>query len=154
MNYSNPSLLRKENGVGFDLGNYVVDQLSRGLIAEIWTGPKVNEVAHPTLASDGAEMLLRLAEYAGSGIFHCWGRRSGESPAIGLPFGGCLCESIGTLIVPVPTDPFVLDHYRHVQIPFRIVSKNDKTCEALGRRTYNVLEGLSDFKGQWDAFHA
>ena len=153
MNYSNPSLLRKENGVGFDLGNYVVDQLSRGLIAEIWTGPKVNEVAHPTLASDGAEMLLRLAEYAGSGIFHCWG----DEAVSRLQLAYHLADVFGvdrSLIVPVPTDPFVLDHYRHVQIPFRIVSNNDKTCEALGRRTYNVLEGLSDFKGQWDAFHA
>ncbi len=153
LNYSNPALLRKENGLGFDLGNYVVDQLSRGLIAEIWTGPKVNEVAHPTLASDGAEMLLRLAEHDENGIFHCWGSEAVSR----LQLAHHLADVFAidhTLIAPVPTDPYVLDRYRHVRIPFRIVTSNEKTCAALGRTTYTVLDGLRDFKAQWDAFHA
>ncbi|MCY3779316.1 MAG: sugar nucleotide-binding protein [Chloroflexi bacterium] len=152
INYSSPSLLRKKNDLGFDLGNYVVDQLSRGLIAEIWTGPKVNEVAHPTLASDGAEMLLRLAEHDENGIFHCWG---GEAVSR-LQFAYHFADTFNvdrTLIVPVPTDPHVLDHYRHIRIPFRIVSNNEKTCKALGRGTYKVLDGMRDYKAQWDAFH-
>ena len=49
INYSNPSLLRKDNGLGFDYGNFVIDRLSKGLVAPIWTGPKVNDIAHPTL---------------------------------------------------------------------------------------------------------
>ena len=152
LNYSNPSLLRKANDVGFDLGNYVVDQLSRGLIAEIWTGPKVNETAHPTLASDGAEMLLRLAEHDENGIFHCWGSEAVSR----LQFAYHFADVFGvdrTLIVPVPTDPVVLDRYRHIRIPFRIVTSNEKTCAALGRQTVNVLEGMRDLKAQWDAFH-
>ena len=51
LNYSNPSLLRKFNDLGFNIGNYIVDQLSRGLIAEIWTGPNVNFISHPTPSS-------------------------------------------------------------------------------------------------------
>ena len=151
INYSSPSLLRKKNDVGFDLGNYVVDQLSRGLIAEIWTGPNVNDVAHPTLASDGAEMLLRLAEHDENGIFHCWG----SEPVSRLQFAYHFADAFKvdrTLIVPVATDPVVLDRYRHIRIPFRIVSSNEKTCRALGRRTYNIRDGLRDFKAQWDAF--
>ena len=151
LNYSNPSLLRKGNDVGFDLGNYVVDQLARGLIAEIWTGPKVNETAHPTLASDGAEMLLRLAEHDENGIFHCWGSEAVSR----LQFAYHFADVFGvdrTLIVPVPTDPVVLDRYRHMRIPFRIVTSNEKTCAALGRQTVNVLEGMRELKAQWDAF--
>ncbi len=151
INYSSPSLLRKKNDVGFDLGNYVVDQLSRGLIAEIWTGPNVNDVAHPTLASDGAEMLLRLAEHDENGIFHCWG----SEPVSRLQFAYHFADAFKvdrTLIVPVATDPVVLDRYRHIRIPFRIVSSNEKTCRALGRRTYDIRDGLRDFKAQWDAF--
>ncbi len=152
INYSSPSLLRKQNDVGFDLGNYVVDQLSRGLVAEIWTGPKVNDVAHPTLASDGAEMLLRLAEHDENGIFHCWG-----SEAVGrLQFAFHFADAFQvdrTLIAPVPTDPQVLDRYRHIRIPFRTVSSNEKTSKALGRSTYKVLDGMRDYKAQWDAFH-
>ena len=55
--------------------------------------------------------------------------------------------------MPVPTDPHVLDRYRHMRIPFRIVSSNEKTCEALGRSTYKVLDGMRDYKAQWDEFH-
>jgi dTDP-4-dehydrorhamnose reductase len=152
LNYSNPSLLRKSNDVGFDLGNYVVDQLSRGLIAEIWTGPKVNEVAHPTLASDGAEMLLRLAEHDENGIFHCWGSESISRLQLAFHMADVF-EVDRSLIVPVPTDPQVLDRYRHMRIPFRIVTSNEKTCKALGRKTVNVLEGLQALKAQRDAFH-
>ena len=153
INYSTPSLLRKGNDVGFDLGNYVVDQLSQGLIAEIWTGPKVNEVAHPTLASDGAEMLLRLAEHDENGIFHCWGSEAVSRLQFAYHFADTF-QVDRTLIVPVPTDPAVLDRYRHINIPFRIVTSNEKTSKALGRSTYKVLEGMRDYKAQWDAFHA
>ncbi len=152
LNYSNPSLLRKQNDVGFDLGNYVVDQLSRGLIAEIWTGPKVNEVAHPTLASDGAEMLLRLAEHDENGIFHCWGSEAISRLQLAFHFADVFGVD-RTLIVPVPTDPVVLDRYRHIRIPFRIVTSNEKTCAALGRKTLNVSDGMRELKAQWDAFH-
>lgn len=153
LNYSNPSLLRKKNDVGFDLGNYVIDQLSQGLIAEIWTGPKVNEVAHPTLASDGADMLLRLAEHDENGIFHCWGSEAVSRLQLAHHFADVF-EIDRALIVPVPTDPHVLDGYRHIQIPFRIVSSNERSCHALGRTTHKALPGLHDFKQQWDAFHA
>lgn len=152
INYSSPSLLRKENDVGFDLGNYVIDQLSQGLIAEIWTGPKVNDVAHPTLASDGAEMLLRLAEHDEDGIFHCWGSEAVSR----LQFAYHFADTFGvdrTLILPVATDPVVLDRYRHMRIPFRIVSSNESTCQALGRTTYHIRDGMRDFKAQWDAFY-
>ena len=152
LNYSNPSLLRKQNDVGFDLGNYVVDQLSRGLIAEIWTGPKVNEVAHPTLASDGAEMLLRLAEHDENGIFHCWGSEAISRLQLAYHFADVFGVD-RTLIVPAPTDPVVLDRYRHIRIPFRIVTSNEKTCAALGRKTLNVSDGMRELKAQWDAFH-
>ena len=97
----------------------------RGLIAEIWTGPKVNEIAHPTLASDGAEMLLRLAEHDESGIFHCWGSEAVSRLQLAYHMADIFAVD-RTLIVPVPTDPFVLDRYRHVRIPFRIVASNEK----------------------------
>ena len=153
INYSNPSLLRKANDVGFDLGNYVIDQLSRGLIAEIWMGPNVNDVAHPTLASDGAAMLLRLAEHNDSGIFHCWGSEAVSRLQFAHHFA-TVFEIERSLILPTPTDPVVLDRYWHIRIPFRIVSSNAESCEALGRRTFDVLHGMRDFKAQWDAFYA
>ena len=152
INYSNPSLLRKDNGVGFDMGNYVLDRLSQNLVATIWTGPKVNDVANPTLASDGAEMVMRLMSYDGNGIYHCFG----SEPVSRLQFAYHLADVFGidrTLIVPIPTDPIVLDAYRHIEVPFRTVASTQKTSQALGRTAHNVLEGIHDYKKQWDAFH-
>ena len=153
LNYSNPSLLRKDNGLGFDYGNFVIDRLSQGLVAPIWTGPKVNDIAHPTLASDGADMLLRLAEHEGNGIFHCFGSEAVSR----LQFAHYLADLFKVnhaLIAPVATDPEVLDANRHIRIPFRIIASTEKTSTVLGRTAYNVLEGLRDFKQQWDEFYA
>lgn len=153
LNYSNPSLLRKDNGLGFDFPNFVIDRLSNGLVAPIWTGPKVNDVAHPTLASDGAEMLLRLAEYDGNGIFHCWGSESISRLEL-AHYLADLFDVNHALIASIPTDAIVLDANRHIQIPFRIYSSTEKTSQKLGRKAYNIWEGLHDFKAQWDAFFA
>jgi dTDP-4-dehydrorhamnose reductase len=153
LNYSNPSLLRKENGLGFDYGNYVIDRLSRGLVAPIWVGPKVNDIAHPTLASDGAELLLRLAEHNNNGIFHCFGSEAVSR----LQFAHYLADMFDVnpaLIAPVPTDPIVLDKHRHIGIPFRIVASTERTTRALGRKAYNVIGGLRDFRSQWDEFYS
>ncbi len=153
LNYSNPSLLRKDNGMGFDFINYVIDQLSNNRVAEIWTGPKVNEVAHGTLASDGADMLLRVANYDGNGIFHCWGSEAISRLQLAHHLAD-LFDVNHALIAPVPTDPKVLDAHRHVSIPFRIVTSIEKTAKRLGRQALGVQDALHDFKKQWDAFYA
>lgn len=152
INYSNPSLLRKGNQVGFDLGNFIVDRLTQGLVAPVWTGPKINDTANTTLASDGAEMLLRLAEHDGTGIFHCFG----SEPTTRLDFAHRIADIFGinhALLAPVETDPQVVDAFRHIAIPFRTVCSTEKTSQALGRTAYNVVDGLKDYKQQWDEFY-
>ena len=153
VNYSNPELLFVDNSLGFAQANYIVDRLARGEIAEIWMGPNVNDTAHPTLASDCAEMLLRLAESDANGIFHCFG-----SEAITrLQLAYQAADVFGfdrSLIVATPTDPAELERWREVRIPFRTIASGEKTYAALGRRTADVSEGLSDFKRQWTAFNA
>jgi dTDP-4-dehydrorhamnose reductase len=151
LNYSNPSLLRKDNGLGFDFGNFVIDHISKGLVAPVWMGPKVNDVANPTLASDGADMLLRLAQHDGNGIFHCFG----SEPVSRLQFAHHLADLFEVdhaLIAPIPTDPQVLDAHRHIGIPFRTRASTEKTSQALGRKSFGILEGLKTFKQEWDAF--
>lgn len=153
INYSNPSLLRKDNAIGFDLGNFIIDRLTQGFVAPIWIGPKVNDAANTTLASDGAEMLLRLAEHDGTGIFHCFGSEATTR----LEFAHRIADLFDVnhaLLAPVPTDPTVLEAIRHINVPFRIVASTEKTAKALGRKAYNVQEGLLDYKQQWDEFYA
>ncbi len=153
INYAIPRLLMKENHLGFPITNYIIDQLSQGQVAEVWTGPKVNDMAHASLASDGAELLLRLAEHGENGIFHCWG----SEPASRLTLAHTIADVFGydhALITPMPTDPLVLDHFRHLRIPFRTVANSEKTYKALGRRSYNLAEGLRAFRQELAAFQS
>ncbi len=153
LNFVAPSLARKDNGLGFDFSVYVIYRLAAGLPATVWTGPQVNDIAHPTLASDCADMLLRLAQVNENGIFHCFG-----SEAIGRVD---LAHKIATafnadpaLINTTYTDPEVLDIYRRIGIPFRTIASTEKTAQVLGRRAFNVTEGLAAFRREWDEFWA
>ena len=151
LNYAAPSLLRMENGLGFDFSVYVMHRLTAGLPAEVWTGPKVNDQAHPTLASDCADMLLRLAQHEGSGIFHCFG--SAWTSRIDLAHQiAAVFKADPALIMPTRTDQAVLDQMRHIGIPYRTRASTELTAKALGRRAFNVVEGLEAFRQEWDAF--
>ncbi len=151
LNYAAPSLLRKENGLGFDFSVYVIHRLAAGLPAVVWTGPKVNDEAHPTLASDCADMLLRLAQHDGNGIFHCFGsewiNRIDLAHQIAAAF-----DADPALIAPTRTDQAVLDEMRHIAIPYRTRASTERTAEALGRRALNVAEGLRAFRQEWETF--
>ncbi len=153
LNYAAPSLARKDNGLGFDFSVYVIYRLAAGLPAEVWTGPKVNDIAHPTLASDCADMLLRLAQHddTGGSIFHCCGseaiNRIDLSHQIAAAF-----DAEPALIMPTRSDEAVLDQMRHIGIPYRTRMSTERTAAALGRRALNVKEGLAAFKQEWDEF--
>jgi dTDP-4-dehydrorhamnose reductase len=147
------SLTRRDQGLGFDMGNYVIKRLMAGQVADVWAGPKVNDVAHATLASDGADMLLRLARHEENGIFHCWGSESISR----LDFALMLAEAFGYepgLVKPVPTDPEVLKTHVNVRIPFRIRASNEQTVTALGREPLKLKEAVSKFKQEWDDLNA
>lgn len=151
INYINPSLLRADQGLGFDLGNYMIERLTQGKIADVWTGPNVNEIANPTLASDGADMLLRLAHSPHTGIFHCFGSESVSR----LEFVRTVAEVFEadpTLIMPVPTDAEVLVAHADIRIPFRTQASVEKTAQLLGRRSYTVKEAMQDYRQQWEMF--
>ncbi len=150
-NYAAPSLLRQENGLGFDFSVYVIHRLAAGRPAAIWMGPKVNDAAHPTLASDAADMLLRLAQHSGNGIFHCFGSECINRIDLAHNIAAVF-EANPALIMPVPTDPTVLDQHRHIGIPFRTRASTEQTAQALGRRALTVIEGLRAFRQEWDEF--
>jgi len=151
LNYAAPSLARVENGLGFDFSVYVIYRLAAGLPAEVWTGPKVNDVAHPTLASDCADMLLRLAQYDGCGLFHCFGSEAINRIDLSHQIAGAF-DADPNLIMPTRTDEAVLDQMRHIGIPYRTRMSTERTAKALGRRAYNVKEGLGAFRQEWDEF--
>ena len=151
LNYAAPSLARKDNGLGFDFSVYVICRLAKGLPATVWTGPKVNDIAHPTLASDCADMLLRLAQHDENGIFHCFGSEAISRVELAHKIAAAF-DADPALINTTHTDPEVLDAHRHIGIPFRTIASTENTSKALGRRSFNVEEGLNAFRNEWDAF--
>jgi dTDP-4-dehydrorhamnose reductase len=64
----------REQDAGF---GYFVAALVRTLRAgerfTVWEGPDVNMIATPTLASDAAELIARIAAGRHRGVFHCCG---------------------------------------------------------------------------------
>jgi len=153
INYAIPRLLRKDQGLGFDLGNWLIDQLSHKRVAPVWMGPNVNDVANPTLASDGADMLIRLAQHDQNGIFHCFGSESVNR----LEFAHAIADIFNVdagLIHAVPTDPEVLAVHANIRVPFRTRASIDKTATALGRYALDNREAMLQYKGEWEEFHA
>jgi dTDP-4-dehydrorhamnose reductase len=67
----------RDQDAGF---GYFVAALVRALRAgerfTVWEGPHINNLATPTLASDAAQLIRRIAEGQHRGIFHCCGGES------------------------------------------------------------------------------
>lgn len=59
----------------------VLNSLQRGEPFQVWLGDNVNQRANPTLASDTADMILKIAQTDAQGIFHCIGGESIERMA-------------------------------------------------------------------------
>lgn len=75
--------LPRQQDAGF--GYFVaalVQTLRAGRTFTVWEGPDLNQVATPTLASDGADLLARLAASDLTGIFHCCGGEHADRAAL------------------------------------------------------------------------
>jgi dTDP-4-dehydrorhamnose reductase len=65
----------QDAGFGFFVAS-LVDALSAGTPFTVWEADAINMRATPSLASESAEMMLRLAQAGARGIFHCCGGES------------------------------------------------------------------------------
>jgi dTDP-4-dehydrorhamnose reductase len=151
INYAIPSMTRWEQGVGYgDLPNYYVDRFTKKQPVEVWTDG-TNEEANPTLATDGADMVLRLALRDEKGIFHCFGcepiNRLNLAERVAEVFNGDK-----SLIQSVPLPEHIRQELADIRIPYRGRASTDKTTKVLGRKSLNVVDGLKQFKQEWEAF--
>ena len=96
-------------------------------------------------------MLLRLAAHDGNGVFHCFGSEAINRIDLAHQIAAAF-KADPALIMPTRTDQAVLDEYRHVGIPYRTRMSTERTAQALGRRAFNVNEGLTKFRAEWDEF--
>ena len=96
-------------------------------------------------------MLLRLAHHNGCGVFHCCGSEAISRIDLAHQIAAAF-DADTALIMPTRTDESVLDQMRHIGIPYRTRMSSDRTAKALGRRAFNVKEGLAAFREEWDEF--
>lgn len=76
--WARPGIPREQDaGFGYFLGP-VVDALSAGKEFVVWTGEGLNTIATPSLASDSAARIGRIAELDLDGVFHCVGAESAD----------------------------------------------------------------------------
>lgn len=151
LNYAIPSMTKWDQGLGFgDLPTYYVRQFVHNQPVDVWMEGNLNVLAHPTLASNAAEILMLLARHDGNGTFHCFGSeaidRLDMAKRVAKIFNGD--ES---LIREVPIDEGVVKAHELVPMPYKLNSSVDKTAEALGQRSFNVVEGLQSLKEQIEA---
>jgi dTDP-4-dehydrorhamnose reductase len=62
----------QDAGFGYLVAS-LVKELRAGRRFRVWTGPGLNTVATPTLASDAAELIWRALDRGATGILHCCG---------------------------------------------------------------------------------
>ncbi|UCH24409.1 MAG: sugar nucleotide-binding protein, partial [Trueperaceae bacterium] len=148
LNRAIPSATRWDQGIGLgDLPNYYVKQFHRGEPVEVWSTGAVNEAAHPTLASDAAEMLVKLARSTLRGTFHTCGSESCTRTALAHRCARVFGGDPG-LIQEVALDPEVARQHADIRPPYRLVMSVDKTAQLLDHRAYGVDGGLEVFKRQ------
>jgi dTDP-4-dehydrorhamnose reductase len=70
-----PELQLMQNAGFGNLVKHVVDTLRDGRSFAVWV-EEVNEVGTPTLATDAAEMILKIIRFDQKGVFHCCGGES------------------------------------------------------------------------------
>jgi dTDP-4-dehydrorhamnose reductase len=63
---------RQDAGFGYFVAA-LVDSLRAARPFTVWESPRINEIATPTLASDGARLIARIVERGLTGTFHCCG---------------------------------------------------------------------------------
>ena len=73
----------QDAGFGYFVAS-IVRALRAGERFTVWEGPGINMVATPTLASDAAALIARIAAGGHTGVFHCCGGESVDRRGLAL----------------------------------------------------------------------
>jgi dTDP-4-dehydrorhamnose reductase len=100
----------QDAGFGYFVAS-IVRALRAGERFTVWEGPDINNVATPTLASDAAELIARIAAGGHRGIFHCCGGESVSRRELALRTVEVFGLDGGLLdFGPAPEQPWLVPH--------------------------------------------
>lgn len=120
---------RQDPGFGYFAAS-LVDALRRGERFTVWESDSINMIATPSLASDSAEMILRIGERRLTGVFHCCGRDA----VTRMELARLTCEVFGldsSLLRSGPPDPVAMPG---VPIPYDTSITAPRTSRLLERQ--------------------
>jgi dTDP-4-dehydrorhamnose reductase len=123
------------------LAGAIVDALRDGRPFAVWQAP-VNMVATPSLASDSAEMMLRIVERDLTGIFHCCGGQTVDR----MEFARAVARVFELDADLLRSSPADLSATGPAPIPIDTSLDATATSEALGYSLPDVDTLLSRFR--------
>jgi dTDP-4-dehydrorhamnose reductase len=140
---------RQDAGFGYLVAS-LVESLRAGRKFAVWESPSINMVATPTLASDAAALLWRIATGGHQGIFHCCGGESVDRRTLARLAVEAfeLDEGMLELGVPYPDDP------PPAPVPYDTSLDASATAARLGVRLPGVGELLGRMRAELDAIGA
>lgn len=147
VHWARPSAPRAQDaGFGYLVAS-IVESLSAGEPFTVWDSPDINMVATPSLASECAEMMWRIAESSMRGIFHCCGgeavtrRRLVELTVDVFDLDASLLRFGPPPLVALATD----------RIPYDTSLDGSATATSLGVELLSTTDVLREFRREREA---
>lgn len=136
---------RQDPGFGYFVAS-LVDSLKRGNPFIVWEADNINMIATPSLASDSADLILRIGERRLTGVFHCCG---GEG--IGrMELARLACDVFGldlSLLRSGPPDPEAMPD---APIPYDTSITAPRTTSLLDHQPARVRDLLVRFRREYE----
>ena len=135
----------QDGGFGY-LVTSIVDALEAGRHFDVWEADHINMVASPSLASECAEVMWRIAaDEAGVGVFHCCGAES--TGRMALARAACKVFDLDpALLGSTAPDRSAADAVGEFPIPYDTSLTVRRTREVLGYEPPGIRELLNQFR--------
>jgi dTDP-4-dehydrorhamnose reductase len=147
VHWARPELPRRQDaGLGY-LCASVVEALGAGRRFTVWDSAEINCIATPTLASDAAELMYRIAEGGHEGVLHCVGGESVDRVALARRTAQAFGLDPGLVDVG-PPDPAAVAGMR---VPYDTSLDATHSAKRLGVELLSLDELLERLRAELDA---
>ncbi len=136
----------QDPGFGYFVAS-LVDALKEGSLFTVWESADINMVATPSLASETAELILRVAERRLDGVFHCCGGEAAGRMELAL----LACDVFDLdpgLVHSGPPDPGAMPP---APIPYDTSITMPRTAELLDHTPSPLRDLLIRFREEYEA---
>ena len=137
----------QDGGFGYFVTS-IVDALEAGRRFDVWEADDINMVASPSLASECAEVMWRIAaDEAGVGVFHCCGSES--TGRMALARAACdVFDLDSALLGSTAPDRSAVGAVGEFPIPYDTSLTVRRTREVLGYEPPGIRELLNRFRNE------